>query len=482
MDDQRPGTIGALNHPVVRTPSLDRLVREGVCFERAFCTTPICTPARAEMLTGCTSFNNGVTWFQRPRKAGLTLLPQHFQAQGYRTMHVGKWHNEADGHPRELGFERTRRVFGLDNLNRRSPRKHWPRFAEGPDDRTVVEGHSTELFADAALEELNAAEASGEARPWLMHLCFHAPHDPFDCPPPFQGMYDPQRVPLPESYAPEHPIDNGEMLIRDELLLPWPRTPEAVQRYAADYYAMISHADHHIGRLLDWLDRTGHAQDTLVVFTSDHGLAIGSHGLIGKESMHEHSLGVPLILRGPGLPADQRRPASAMAHHVDLMPTLCDLCGLQPPESARDGGSLLPLIHGRTDRARREVFGQFRHPDDPRPTSGRVGRQEGWQETQRMLRTDRWKLMYYPQLERFRLYDLDRDPHEGHDLLTPWRPDSAKAWRDGQVWAERSGQPPADRETALNAANDLRGRLLNAMAEVDDPALPLLEAYPAPEA
>ena len=206
-DDQRNDTIGALGNPHIHTPNLDELVHRGFAFEKQFCTTPICTPARAEILTGCNSFTNRVPWFGMPINSELTLLPQAFQDAGFHTIHVGKWHN--DGHPRDKGYARTRRVFPADNLNNSG---HWMRFNE---DGVEVEGHSIELFTEAAIEELAVAPTD---RPWFCYLAHFAPHDPHDCPPPFDTMYDAASMPLYPNHMPEHPIDNGAMTIRDELL------------------------------------------------------------------------------------------------------------------------------------------------------------------------------------------------------------------------------------------------------------------------
>lgn len=459
-DDQRYDTIGALGNPHLHTPHLDRLADRGFAFERHFCTTPICTPARAEILTGCSSFHNRVPWFGMPINPDLTLLPQAFHAAGYRTVHVGKWHN--DGHPRDKGYDRVRRVFPSDNLNRYAEDGHWMRFAE---EAGEVEGHSTELFTDAALEEL---AATGEDRPWFCYLAYHAPHDPHHAPEPFASMYQGGRLPLLPNYMPEHPFDNGDMFIRDELLELWPRTPAAMQQYLARYYGAISHLDHHLGRLLGGLEARGALEHTVIVFTGDQGLAVGSHGLLGKENMYDPSIASPLILAGPGIPAGGR--SSAMSHHVDLFPTLCELCDLPRPASASDGHSLGPLLRGEAARVRDETYCEFYSPAYP---GGPM------RHTQRCLRTEFWKLTWYPRVGRYQLFDLRHDPAEMVDLLTSWRihyriamesEHRGKMWSGGK-WAPQETRPAYTQAELKVVAVELHQRLLAQMARHDDPLL-----------
>lgn len=457
-DDQRPDTIGALGNPHIFTPNLDALANRGVAFSQTFATTPICTPARAEILSGCTSFHNEVPWFGMPINPACTLLPQAFGQAGYHTIHVGKWHN--DGHPRDRGYDVTRRVAYTDNLNDYSIYGHRMRFAEPGGE---VEGHTTELFTDAALEELAAAPAD---RPWFCYLSYTAPHDPHDSPESFASMYDEATLPLLPNFMPEHPFDNGDMLIRDELLENWPREQQTMRRYRARYYGIISHLDHHLGRLLGQLQRTGQLDNTVIVFTGDQGLAIGSHGLLGKENMYDHSISAPLLFAGPGIPAGGR--SQALAHHVDLFPTLCELTGIARPESAADGHSLGPVLRGEAERVRDEVFCEFFSPEYH---GGPL------RHTQRCLRTERWKLTWFPLSGRFQLFDLRYDPHELVDLLVPWRTRGRQyvaageqVWQ-GENWSPRDMRPVYTQAEIEAVAQDLHERLRAQMARHSDPLL-----------
>ncbi|MEI6503830.1 MAG: sulfatase/phosphatase domain-containing protein, partial [Armatimonadota bacterium] len=279
-------------------------------------------------------------------------------------------------------------------------------------------------------------------------------------------MYDPARMPLLPNFMPEHPFDNGDMVIRDELLENWPREQEAMRRYRARYYGIISHMDHHIGRLLGQLRLSGALDNTIIVFTGDQGLAIGSHGLLGKENMYDHSLSSPLIISGPGVPAGGR--SQALVHHVDLYPTLCELSGVGRPASASDGFSLAPLLRGEQASVREDVFCQFYSPEY---LEGPMR----W--TQRALRTERWKLTWYPLSGRFQVFDLQYDPHELVDLLTPWRTRQRERlaagvkvwWKD--KWAPRDMRPEYAQAEIEAVATDLHERLLAQMERTGDPLL-----------
>jgi arylsulfatase A-like enzyme len=183
------------------------------------------------------------------------------------------------------------------------------------------------------------------------------------------------------------------MLVRDEKLERWPRTEAAVRKHLRDYYAVITGLDHHIGRLLAELKRQGLDKDTIVVFSSDHGLAVGSHGLFGKQSLYEHSMKVPLVFAGAGIPKGE---SAALAYLMDVFPTVCDLTGAKAP-AGLDGRSLAPVVTGKAAKVRDSLFLAYR-------------------DVQRAVRDERWKLIRYPKINRAQLFDLEGDPHERKDL------------------------------------------------------------------
>jgi arylsulfatase A-like enzyme len=230
---------------------------------------------------------------------------------------------------------------------------------------------------------------------------FDAPHDPHIVPDDFPIHYDVAKIPLPKNFLPQHPWDNGEMTIRDEVLLRWPRQPAEIRAMIADYYRYISYLDSLIGRVLDALEASPYAKNTLVVFAADSGVARGSHGLIGKQNVYEHSVRVPLIIAGPGIPSNQK--TDAMCYLFDVMPTLGALAGVAGP-STSEGLDLTPTLH---------------QPSTPARTSMMFAYRDG----QRALRDERWKLIRYPQVDRTQLFDLQTDPDEITNLAD--RPEHA---------------------------------------------------------
>src|SRR5690606_646761 len=196
--------------------------------------------------------------------------------------------------------------------------------------------------------------------------------------------------PLPENFLPQHPFDNGQLVLRDENLAPWPRPPEMIREQLAEYYGLISHLDAQIGRVLEALAASPHATNTIIVFAADHGLALGSHGLLGKQNVYEHSMRCPLIIAGPGVPAGGS--TEAFTYLLDLMPTICALAGVPVPEGV-EGRDISPLWTGAADRVRETVFLPYLN-------------------LMRAVRDPRWKLICYPQVNHRQLFDLWEDPHE----------------------------------------------------------------------
>ncbi len=387
-DDQRADTIHALGNPHIRTPNLDRLVRDGVAFREAHIPgSPrhgaVCQPSRAMLMSGRSIFR------VREDLKDTPTWPEQLRRAGYRTFMSGKWHN-GDASAARV-FPEAGAVF-LGGMT--DP------FAVDVADieggkivRRRKEGRfAADLFADAALGFLRRQT---EAEPFCLYLAFTTPHDPRKAPEEFRRRQTPSRLPLPSNFLPRHPFDNGELEVRDEKLLPWPRTAEAIRREIADYHASIEATDFQIGRVLTELDRLGLADNTVVVFAADNGLALGSHGLLGKQNLYEHSIRVPLVMRGPGIARNRR--TDALCYLSDLAPTLCRLVGTEPPEG-HEGVDLGPILRGEPQAKGRELlFGAYR-------------------EFQRSVRDARWKRIEYPKIGRVQLFDLKNDPDELHDL------------------------------------------------------------------
>jgi arylsulfatase A-like enzyme len=259
--------------------------------------------------------------------------------------------------------------------------------------------------------------------PFLMYVAYTAPHDPRSAPEEYQRMYNPERLRVPENFAPEHPFDNGELKIRDEMLAPFPRTKEIVREHIAAYYAMISHMDAQIGRVLTALKRSRHAGNTIVVFASDNGLAVGRHGLLGKQSLYDHSVRVPLIMSGTGIPREER--TASLCYLYDLFPTLCGLTGLSVPPDV-EGSTLMPALRKPGTRIRDSHFLAYR-------------------DLQRGVTTGDWKLIRYRvgTSRPAQLFHLKTDPNEMNNQVSTEAAKSRLHAMDKMLdeWMKRTGDP-----------------------------------------
>ncbi|MBX7164913.1 MAG: sulfatase-like hydrolase/transferase [Pirellulales bacterium] len=369
-DDQRADTVHALGGAFVQTPHLDRLVERGFAFQRAYClggnSAAVCLPSRNMLLSGRTWFR-----FGQAARAEDPNFPAVFNAAGYVTYHYGKRGNTA---PAIQALFQTNRYLDNDETDRRS-------------------GQPGQAIADAAVEFLRDNRPRFERQPFFMYLAFASPHDPRVAAPELMARYRHAALPLPANFLPLHPFDNGEMTVRDERLAPWPRTPDEIRRHWHDYCAVITGLDAHIGRLLAALDELELTENTIVIFSSDQGLALGSHGLLGKQNLYEAGMRVPLVIAGPGI-AHGSSPALVYLH--DLLPTCCDLAGLPTPPDL-DGRSLAPLLTGQAPRVRETLLLAYR-------------------DVQRAVCDERFKLIRYPQIDRTQLFDLQADPDEIDDL------------------------------------------------------------------
>jgi len=430
-DDQRPDAIAALGNLHIQTPNLDELVQRGTVFTRATCAHPLCYPSRAELLTGCTGFRNG-TFSELKLNADVPLWPQAMRDAGYRTCYVGKWHTA--GRPSNVGYAECDGLYGsgrrlaenyVDFRGRPATGFGGWQFQTDDGQRFPEKGigltpNISSEFADAAIRLIEEKDD----RPFFVHVNFTAPHDPRIWPPGYEKKYDASKLPLPANFRPEHPFDHGNLRGRDELLLPFPRTAEDVRQELACYYAVISHMDEQIGRILKALDDVGQRDNTIVIFTADHGLAIGSHGLVGKQNMYEHTINVPLIIAGPNIAAGHRR--AAQCYLRDLFPTICELANVPAPQV--DGRSLTPLVHGEKDEIYPFIVGYF-------------------QDSQRMIREGNWKLAWYPKIDRWQLFDLANDPHELRDSIDDNSQKDRVADLRGKLldWLKEHGDPIASR-------------------------------------
>jgi arylsulfatase A-like enzyme len=430
-DDQRPDTIHALGNETIQTPHLDRLVARSSVFTRAIAGYPICHVSRAELLTGCCAFRALPGYPGGSIDPKLATLAPTFQEAGYTTCYAGKWHN--DGQPKTRGYTITSGLFssggakgakGAEVDTQGHPVTGYTGWTFKTDDG-AVETHkgigltprTSEFVADGAIDFIKRKHD----KPFLLHVNFTAPHDPRLMPPGYEGRYDPKKIPLPGSFARQHPFDHGNIHGRDEVLLKKPLDEDDLRRELACYYAVITHMDEQIGRILAAVEAGGGSDNTIIIFTTDQGLAMGSHGLMGKQNMYEHTLGVPLIIGGPNLPAGRR--FAAQCYLRDVFPTACNLAGIPIPETVQ-GRSLVPVLQGRTDQLYPFVVAYFT-------------------DTQRMIRDGRWKFARYPKAEQTQLFDLQNDPLELRNLA----PEPAHQDRRNKLdsalttWLRENGDP-----------------------------------------
>jgi arylsulfatase A-like enzyme len=412
-DDQRHDTIGALGNRAVRTPAMDQLVLQGTTFTNAYIpggtSAAVCMPSRAMLHTGRSLFHLENSGESIP--ADHRLLGETLAGAGYDCHGIGKWHNGTESFSRS--FTGGAEIFfgGMDD-HWNVPACHYDPSGTYPHRAPIVRTpltsceveyrlcdhltpgrHSSDLFADAAVSYIN--QQSGE-RPFFLSVAFMAPHDPRTMPREFREMYPDAQIDLPANFLPEHPFDTGRLTVRDELLAPFPRTPDNTRGQIADYYAMITHLDHAIARVLRALDVKGLRESTIVILAGDNGLAVGQHGLMGKQCCYEHSVHVPLIISGPNTPRNERR--RQPVYLFDLYPSLCEMLELSVPATC-DGRSLAPYVADPNTPGRPEVFFAYEN-------------------FQRALLSDRYKLIEYlvDGTRTTQLFDLRNDPWEMNDL------------------------------------------------------------------
>ncbi|MCL3779368.1 DUF4976 domain-containing protein [Prolixibacteraceae bacterium JC049] len=435
-DDQTNESIHALNNPDITTPHLDKLSSQGVvfthCFNQGSWSGAVCIASRTMLNTGRSVFRapNNASYLPYQGKGvkgseQVALWGETLRKSGYHTYLTGKWHNsdlsvkksfdraEAIGHGMYQSRDKNgdhkpayNRDGSADEVWKAWDKQftgHWkptvkdliydedgkPQIGKNYD----VHEHTTNLFADKAINYL-MTEAKYSDDPFFMYVAFNAPHDPRQAPKRFVDMYPREKMKTPASFMGEHPFDQGDHKIRDEVLAPFPRTKEAVQVHQSEYYAIITHFDEQLGRILDALKATGKADNTYIIFTSDHGLAVGKHGLMGKQSQYDHSVRMPLIIAGPKL--EGGRKVDEMVYMQSVYATTCDLAGIKTPNTV-EFRSIAQLLKDDKAKGEKYIFGTYK-------------------KFQRMIRSERYKLILYPQVKEAQLFDLKNDPEELNNL------------------------------------------------------------------
>ena len=413
-DDMRYDLISALgkNHQI-KTPNLDKLVQRGLAFTNAHIPggtlAAVCMPSRAMIQTGRNIFHLQDQGASVP--ANHALIGECLKAAGYETFGTGKWHNGTESYARSFtcGDEI---FFGGMYDHWKVPTNHFDpsgqytnRWYEVMDpcyshhksvriaDHVNFGIHSTELFSRTAADFIKNYDSE---KPFYAFLAYMAPHDPRTMPNKYLDMYPAEEMELPPNFMTSHPFDFGINIVRDEILCKMPRDPMEIKEQIRDYYAMISHLDDAVGGVLQALEDSGHYDDTVIIFAADNGLAVGQHSLLGKQSCYEHSIRVPLVITGPGIP--EGKSSESYVYLMDIFPTICEMLDIPIPETV-DGISFHTTFSDPTSKIRDELFSLFG-------------------DKARSIKDSRYKLIEYKyaDMRKTQLFDLINDPWEMNDL------------------------------------------------------------------
>lgn len=437
-DDHRYTGVHAFGGRDVITPNIDALAKDGLTFTNTYLmgafSGATCMPSRAMLHTGRHLFALEGKGYNLPKEH--YTMGEIFQKAGYRSHIIGKWHQDKKSLVRS--FDSGEKIMGIGAYltdHYRMPLWDWDKKGKFPKEsaylltynskgktvkRSIDENdkkgpigtektgpHTSEVFADAAADYISSYK---KKVPFFMYLAFHAPHDPRQAPKEYQQMYPLENIVLTPSYMPQHPFDNGDMILRDEALAPWPRTKQVAKEHLASYYAIITHLDAQIGKVIAALKKSGKYENTLIVLAGDSGLAVGNHGLMGKQSLYdEDGIHVPFVISG-GYAPNKGQKVGAYSYIHDIFPTICDMVGVEVPNSV-NGKSLMPVING----AQKEIRNNTYH---------------AYKQFQRAYRKGNYKLIEYVRAKNYskqkgefevgsrvtQLFDFKNDPWETTNL------------------------------------------------------------------
>jgi arylsulfatase A-like enzyme len=400
-DDHAAHAISAYGSKINQTPNIDRIAKEGMRFDRCFVTNSICTPSRATILTGKYSHINGVPVFNHI-DGSQPNLAKYLQAGGYHTGMVGKWH---------LGSDPT--GFDVWNILPGQGQYHDPVLIDMGKKKKIT-GYATDIITDISIDFLKDRPKD---KPFFL-MCHHkAPHRPWEPDEKHRKMFEKVEIPEPETFNDDYATRSDaarEATMRiDRDLTPQDlkgKPPEGLsdaalkkwkyQRYMRDYLACVASVDDNVGRLLDYLDKNGLAENTIVIYTSDQGFFLGDHDWFDKRFMYEESLKMPFVVRWPAK-IKAGSVTDAMVINTDFAPTFLDAAGQKVPEDMQ-GRSFLPVLRGETPKDwRTSMYYRYYHY----PMHHRVQPHYG-------VRTEQYKLIYFNKIDQWELFDLKKDPHE----------------------------------------------------------------------
>lgn len=430
-DDQTYSSIRALGNNEIITPAMDRLVSEGTTFTHAYnmgsWSGAVCVASRAMLISGRSVWRaNELSENWKNNDSIEKSWGRLMERAGYDTYMTGKWHvaapvskvfqntkNIRPGMPGDA-WNHSKMLAKFDSLTK-SKSSNYEALMPNGYNRPLSENDSTwlpydkskggfwkggkhwsEVLRDDAINFIETAKIKDT--PFFMYLAFSAPHDPRQAPKEYQDMYNLDDISVPESFLSDYPfkraIDNGKPL-RDESLAPFPRTEYAVKVHTKEYYASITHLDEQISHIVKALKESGKMDNTYIFLTSDHGLAMGRHGLLGKQNLYDHSVRAPLVVLGPDIPKNKK--VNADVYIQDVMATALELSGKEKPKYV-EFNSLLDLAQGKTKISKYDaIYGAYLN-------------------LSRMIRKDGYKLIVYPNMNKIMLFDLNKDPEEINDI------------------------------------------------------------------
>lgn len=414
VDDMQSDVISSLGNRDIKTPNIDRIIKSGITFINTYTNgalySTMSMPSRTMLLTG-----RGIFQIQSD---GMTMpesqitLPELLHDNGYRTFATGKWQSDKQSFNR-LFAEGDNIFFGdmhpYEENGHCSPHLyHYDKTGKYVNGQFVGKEFSSKMFADAAIDFLKSTKK--DKTPFMAYVAFTSPHDPRNQLPEYARKYNPDSISLPYNFLPQHPFDNGELDSREEMLLPAPRSEKQIKEEMARYYGMVSEVDFQIGRILKALEEAGKLKNTIIVFASDNGVAMGQNGLLGKQNLYDHSISVPMTIVAPGYEKEARR-TDALCYLHDIYPTICELLGMKIPSSVT-GRSLKGIMDGTKDIVRNDVFLVYSNQ-------------------QRAIVKDDYKFIIYNVNGNIteQLFDLQQDPGEIDNIVSEM-PDMRNQLRD----------------------------------------------------
>jgi N-acetylglucosamine-6-sulfatase len=432
-DDHRYDAFGFMGHPYLETPHLDQMVKAGAHFENAFVTTSLCSPSRASILTGLYAHNHRVVDNYNPVDSDLKYFPQYMQKGGYETAFIGKWHMGDDDAP-QRGFDHWLSFKGQGTYwpdGHGSTRKVPQNYLSGYNingKKVPQKGYITDELTDFAIDWMSSRRSK---KPFFLYLSHKAVHADFVAHDRHRGRYAGKTFPLPKSYAnTKENYRNKPMWLKNQrnsrhgVDYAYNLKDFDLQEYHRRYCESLLAMDESVGRIMKYLEETGMAEETLLVYMGDNGFQFGEHGLIDKRVAYEHSIKVPLLMHCPDLfPAGTKVPQ--VVANIDIGPTLLAVAGLKAP-AHMDGANFMPVATGKDSDWRTgllyEYFWEWNYPHTP---------------TMHAIRGDRYKYIRYHGLwDLNELYDMKEDPEELNNLiLSPDHQDVIKRLNT-QLWKE----------------------------------------------